>query len=28
VNNLKVGKESSKAKVEIIDLVELIEPLL
>jgi Fe-S oxidoreductase len=28
VNNLKVGKENSKAKVEIVDLVELIEPLL
>ncbi len=28
VSNLKLGKESSKAKVEIVDLVELIEPLL
>jgi Fe-S oxidoreductase len=28
VNNLKVGKESNKSKVEIMDLVELIEPLL
>lgn len=28
VNNLKMGKENSKSKVEIVDLVELIEPLL
>ena len=28
VNNLKVGKEQSKADVEIVDLVELVESLL
>ncbi|MBI0583012.1 MAG: (Fe-S)-binding protein [Methanomassiliicoccus sp.] len=28
VNNLKVGKEGSKSKVEVMDLVELIDPLL
>jgi Fe-S oxidoreductase len=28
VNNLRVGKERTKAKVEVMDLVELIEPLL
>jgi hypothetical protein len=28
VNNLKVGKQASGSKVEIIDLVELIDSLL
>ena len=28
VSNLRVGKEHAKAKVEIVDLVEFIDPLL